>query len=40
LSIGKNYQDELWSDVIPTDACHVLLGRPWMYDRKVMYDGF
>jgi len=40
LSIGKSYQDELWCDVIPMDACHVLLGRPWMYDRKVMYNGY
>ena len=22
------------------DACHRLLGRPWQYDRKVIYDGF
>jgi len=22
------------------DACHVLLGRPWMYDRKVKHNGF
>jgi len=22
------------------DACHLLLGRPWLYDRHVMYDGF
>jgi hypothetical protein len=21
------------------DACHLLLGRPWQYDRKVMHDG-
>jgi hypothetical protein len=21
------------------DACHLLLGRPWKYDRKVMHDG-
>jgi len=28
LSIGKNYRDELWCDVIPMDACHILLGRP------------
>jgi len=39
LSIGKNYQDEQQCDVIPMDACHVLLDRPWMYDRKVMHDG-
>ena len=40
LSIGKSYQDQLWCDVIPMDACHILLGRPWLYDRKVMHDGF
>jgi len=22
------------------DACHVLLGRPWMFDRKVIHNGF
>lgn len=21
------------------DACHLLLGRPWQYDREVLYDG-
>lgn len=21
------------------DACHLLLGRPWQYDRKVLHDG-
>ena len=40
VSTGKSYQDELWSEVIPMDACDVLLGRPWMYDRKIMYDGY
>ena len=28
FSIGKVYKDELWCDVIPMDAYHVLLGRP------------
>jgi len=32
FSIGKNYQDEIWSDIIPVDACHMLLGRPWLFD--------
>ena len=40
LSIGKSYRDELWCDVIPMDACHILLGRPWLFDRKVMHDGY
>jgi len=22
------------------DACHVLLGRPWLYDRKVTHNGY
>ncbi|XP_059064515.1 uncharacterized protein LOC131856670 [Cryptomeria japonica] len=39
FSIGKTYKDKVWCDVIPMDACHVLLGRPWQYDRKVMHDG-
>ena len=21
------------------DACHILLGRPWQFDRKVIHDG-
>jgi len=28
LSIGKNFQAELWCNVIPMDARHVLFGRP------------
>jgi len=39
LSIGKTYKDEIWCDVIPMDACHVLLGRPWLFDRHVTHDG-
>ncbi|GKF69357.1 reverse transcriptase domain-containing protein [Tanacetum coccineum] len=34
FSIGKNYKDEVWSEVIPMDAAHILLGRPWKFDRK------
>ncbi|KAD4889457.1 hypothetical protein E3N88_21530 [Mikania micrantha] len=40
LSIGKSYADEIWCDVIPMDACHVLLGRPWQFDRRVIHDGY
>jgi len=40
FSIGKNYQDELWFDVIPMDACHLLFGRPWLFDRKVTNNGY
>ena len=25
--------------VIPMDACHLLLGRPWQYDHNTMHEG-
>ena len=28
----KDYKDEVSCDVVPMDACHILLGRPWQYD--------
>ncbi|GJX70554.1 RNA-directed DNA polymerase [Tanacetum coccineum] len=40
FSIGNKYTDELWCEVIPMDACHILLGRPWLYDRRVKHEGF
>ncbi|XP_027362462.1 uncharacterized protein LOC113870064 [Abrus precatorius] len=40
FSIGQKYQDEVWCDVLPMDAYHLLLGRLWQYDRKIVYDGF
>ena len=36
----KNYHDEILCDVVPMQASHILLGRPWLYDRHVMYDGY
>ncbi|GKC76437.1 aspartyl protease_2 domain-containing protein [Tanacetum coccineum] len=40
FSIGKKYSDEVWCDVVPMDACHMLLGRPWQFDHKTMHDGY
>ena len=39
FSIGR-YKDEVWCDVVPMYASHMLLGRPWKYDQRVMHDGF
>ena len=33
------YNDKILCDVIPMDVCHLLLGRPWQYDRNVVHDG-
>lgn len=27
-------------DTVPINASHLLLGRPWKYDRSDMHDGF
>jgi len=37
FSIGK-YKDEVLCDVVPMEASHVLLGRPWQYDKHVLHD--
>jgi hypothetical protein len=39
FSIGDIYYDKVLCDVIPMDACHLILGRPWQYDRHTMHDG-
>uniref|UniRef100_A0A2N9H3G6 CCHC-type domain-containing protein n=1 Tax=Fagus sylvatica TaxID=28930 RepID=A0A2N9H3G6_FAGSY len=35
-----NNKDEVLCDVVPMHAGHILLGRPWQYDRRVTHDGF
>ncbi|KAF7832903.1 Transposon Ty3-I Gag-Pol polyprotein [Senna tora] len=39
FSIGK-YKDEVLCDVVPMQASHLLLGRPWQFDRRTTHDGF
>ncbi|XP_071924849.1 uncharacterized protein [Coffea arabica] len=36
--IGK-YEDEITCDVVPMQASHLILGRPWQYDRDVEFKG-
>ena len=33
------YKDKVICDIMPMDVCHILLGRPWQFDRKVVHDG-
>ncbi|GJR80379.1 putative nucleotidyltransferase, ribonuclease H [Tanacetum coccineum] len=39
FSVGTTYKDSVWCDVVPMHACHLLLGRPWEYDRNTTHDG-
>jgi hypothetical protein len=38
IKIGR-YKDAILCDVIPMDVCHILLGRPWKFDRNVIHYG-
>ncbi|KAM7486455.1 hypothetical protein LguiA_002464 [Lonicera macranthoides] len=39
FSIGK-YEDQVLCDVVSIQAGHILLGRPWQYNRRVKHDSF
>eukprot|EP00253_Pinus_taeda_P032747 PITA_32747 len=38
FQIGR-YKGKVFYDIMPMDVCHILLGRPWQYNRKVTHDG-
>jgi hypothetical protein len=38
IQIGS-CKDEILCDITPMDVYHVLLGRPWQYDKKSIHDG-
>ncbi|OMO75797.1 reverse transcriptase [Corchorus capsularis] len=35
----RMYKGDVLCDILPMQACHVLLRRPWQYDNKVQHDG-
>ncbi|CAL9224494.1 unnamed protein product, partial [Arabidopsis halleri] len=39
FSIGKYYKDKFFCDIVPMDVGHLILGRPWQYDRDVSHNG-
>ena len=39
FQIGK-YEDEVLCDVVPMEATHILLGRPWQFDRRATHNGY
>nr|KYP36182.1 hypothetical protein KK1_042721 [Cajanus cajan] len=38
ISIGK-YKAEVLCDIVPLEVSHVLLGRPWQFDKQRIHDG-
>jgi hypothetical protein len=38
FAIGS-YRDVVECDVVPMQACHILLGRPWQFDKYSMHHG-
>jgi hypothetical protein len=38
FAIGP-YHDVVECDVIPMQACHILLGRPWQFDKDSIHHG-
>ncbi|GLJ27820.1 hypothetical protein SUGI_0545990 [Cryptomeria japonica] len=38
FTIG-GYKDKILCEILPMDACHVLLGRPWQFGRKAIHHG-
>lgn len=40
FSVGSSYKDNVYCDIALMGACHLLLGRPWETDRRIIHDGF
>ncbi|XP_024010476.1 uncharacterized protein LOC112085490 [Eutrema salsugineum] len=38
FSVGK-YKDKVLCDVVPMQTGHVLLGRPWQFDKATLHNG-
>ncbi|RDX64971.1 hypothetical protein CR513_56408, partial [Mucuna pruriens] len=37
FTLGK-YSDKILCDVLPMEATHIFLDRPWQYDQKVIHE--
>jgi len=35
----RNYNDEDLCDIVPMYNCHILLGRPWHFERQAIHNG-
>ena len=32
---GMDFEESVWCEVLPIKVSHILLGRPWLFDRRV-----
>lgn len=39
FSIGPHYKDRMYCNIAQMDVSHLILGRPWEFDRKIIHDG-
>ena len=37
---GKDFEESIWCEFLPIKVSHILLGRPWLFDRRVQHDGY
>ena len=40
FSVGDKYQDEVVYDILSMCASHILQGKPWLFDKRVLHDGY
>jgi len=36
----RSYKDEVLCDVLPIEFTHILLGRPWQFDKQNLHVGY
>ena len=36
----KDFEESVWCETLPIKVSHILLGRPWLFDRRVQHDGY
>ena len=37
---GKDFKESVWCEVLPIKVNHILLGRPWLFDKRVQHDDY
>ena len=40
LFFSKDLEEFVWCEVLPIKVSHILLGSPWLFDRRVQHDGY